>query len=71
MLGTVVDVFGDTEDNPSIFIAIDVDNAAYKHDNVNVDNFLNFISVNGSKTGNVRVLHITDISLTNDCKLQQ
>ncbi len=69
--GADVDVFGDTEeDKPRILMAIDVDKAAYRHDSVNSDNFLSFVSVNGSRTGNVKVLHITDMSLTKDCRLK-
>lgn len=70
-LAAVVDVLGEMDDDkPNIFIAIDVDTAAYKHDSVRDDSFLNLASVKGSRTGSVRVLQITDMSLTSDCKLK-
>lgn len=59
------------EDRPSIFIAMEVETAAYKHDKVNDESFFNLLSVKGSKTGNVMVLQITDISFTRDCKLKK
>lgn len=66
-----MDVLGETEDdNPNILIAVDTDTAAYKQDSVREESFLNFASVNGSKTGNVSVPQMTEISLTNDCKLE-
>lgn len=71
-LAVVVDVLGEMDDDkPNIFIAMDVDTAAYKQDNVRDESFLSLLSVKGSKTGSVRVLQITDMSLTSDCKLKK